>query len=362
MSTPLANTSELALPSDGLDNDVWGLENNSLHAGWDRFLGGWVNQDMSAADWTVSNDEAQNGRMWLTGSSSAARSVILPSNKFRTWVVLNLVSGSAPFMRIAQASSTIDIPQNTIAVIMSIPGALFFAGPPVDPVTGGFQPSLVQPGFGYFGPSLFFNNRQVGFGSPTPGFLSVYLAAVNAQAELRFQSTNTAAVPMIAALRSGAIWDSGLYFPGGTEVAVAALGQQVARFTTSGVAVGAANGPAGPGTVNASQFMRSGQVMPFQFPVYLNDLGLGAFSSTPHGIGGPPTGIFGRLRCVQADLGYNVGDLITASQAGGLTFGADASSAFWCSAGDLVLPRKGTGAAEVATRPRWRLDLILCWP
>jgi hypothetical protein len=363
MSTPLANNSELALPSDGADDDVWGLENNALHSAWDRFLGGWVNHDMSASDWVLTDEEAQEGRIWITGTSAVARSVVLPANKRRTWIVLNLVQGAGTFMQIAQPGTAepINLPQNTIAVVFAVPGAIGFASPPVDYHTGGFLPALVQPGFGYFGPSLFFSNREVGFGSPAAGYLAMFLAAGSANAELRFQFNNSAANPMIAALRSGGIWDTGLYFPGGGEVHVAALGQHVAAFRTSGVSVGGGNGSTGPGTINASQYYRAGVAMPFQYPVQ-QTYGLGAFQAVPHGVGGPPLGVFGKLRCVAGDLGYNPGDLTDAAVAVGLAYGADANNGFCCASGAMTLPRKGTGAQETAIKGRWNLDLLLTWP
>jgi hypothetical protein len=364
MSDPLPNTSELSLPTDGADTDTWGLLDNSLHAAWDRFLGGAVNHDMSGADWPMTANEGQTGRFWLTGNSPVARSIVLPENRYRTWVVYNGVQGAGTYMQIIQAGAVapISIPANTIAVIMSLPGALFFASPPIEPTTGGFLASLIQPGYAYFGPSLFFSNRQVGFGSPDVGYLAMFLAASNANAELRFQAANSPAQPMIACLRPGPIWDTGLYFPGGGEVRVAALGTDVARFTNAGIAVGASNGPTGAGTVNANQFFRSGRAMPFQFPVYIFGLGLGAFAAVAHGIGGVPTGIFGRLECIVGDIGYNVGDQVDAANTRGIAYGADAASGFCSATGTVTLPRKGTGIDEAITKSRWRLNLILAWP
>jgi hypothetical protein len=362
MSTPLPNTSELSQPTDGGDVDSWGLLLNALAAGWDRFLGGAVNHDMSAGNWVLTNDETQNGRMWLTGNSPVARNVVLPTGKYRTWVVLNLVQGAGTFMQINQGSTAINIPQDTIAVVMSVPGTLMFASPPVQFQTGGFPAQLVQPGYGYAGPGMFFANREVGLGSPAPGFMNIFLAAANANAELRFQYLNSAANPMIAAMRPGPVWDTGLYFPGGGEVHISAISQHVARFTVNGVSVGGVNGPAGAGTVNANQFFRNGLALPFQFPVYISDLGMGAFNSVPHGIGGPPNGVFGKLRCIQGNVGYNPGDIVDAAVSEGLAYGADAAEAFWCATGGVTLPRKGTGVTEAIDKSRWRLDMILSWP
>jgi hypothetical protein len=288
--------------------------------------------------------------------------VVLPAGKYRTWVVLNLVAGAGTFMQVNQEATSVNIPEGTIAVLISVPGTLMFASPPVEYTTGGFPAFLVQPGTGYAGPGLFFSNREVGFGSPAAGYLNFFLAAVNAQAELRLQYNNTAGTPLIAAMRAGPVWDTGLYFPGGGEVAVSALGQHVAKFTSAGISVGAGNGPAGVGTVNANQFYRSGAALPFQYPVYITGFGLGAFQSVPHGVGGVPNGVFGKLNCIAADIGYNVGDIVDAAIASGVTYGADASSGFCCcDTSTLTLPRKGTGVEEIATKGRWRLDLILAW-
>jgi hypothetical protein len=303
MSTPLPNATELALPDDGADTDVWGLLNNALWSAWDRSFGGRATADISSADWTPSTTAAQCGRLIVTGSTALERNLILPAND-RLYIVVNASGGNygVTVKTATVDAETIFLPSGGVQLVWpdKVTGNIYGLTPPRT-VDNALLDSIRRPGKDFDGASLYFGDGQTGFGKVESGVLGF----------------------------------------------------------------GDANGPAGAGSINTSAYYRSGVRSPYMWPSSFLGLSVSpnAYGSYSHNRSIKPNMLVGQLRCIAADVGYAGGDFVNID--GGsyqIVIGANVNQVFYRVNNAYQLPTKtGSGGSLSIDPAKWRLDIFATW-
>mgnify|MGYP006347886031 FL=1 len=379
MSTPLPNATELALPDDGADTDVWGLLNNALWSAWDRSFGGRATADISSADWTPSTTAAQCGRLIVTGSTALERNLILPAND-RLYIVVN-ASGGNYGITIKTATvdaETIFLPSGGVQLVWpdDTTGNIYGLTPPRT-VDNALLDSIRRPGKDFDGASLYFGDGQTGFGKVESGVLGFFLKddsttlypdgdggfeASAQHPEVRFDARNTAEHCLINFTNGR---DGFIVERAGLLAAVAAGAKELRWGNGGGVAVGDANGPAGAGSINTSAYYRSGVRSPYMWPSSFVGLSVSpnAYNAFAHGRGIKPNMLVGQLRCIAADVGYAGGDFVNID--GGsyqIVIGANVNQVFYRVNNAYQLPTKtGSGGSLSIDPAKWRLDIFATW-
>jgi hypothetical protein len=369
VSTALPNTPELVVPDDGADDNLWGLMLIALFSAWDRHFSGVAHGDVSAGDWTLDETEAQNGRLIVGGTISVGRAVNIPPCN-RTYLVSNYtaLSGDAYVVLKCGSGSYVYLPTGCSMMITVLGDTqnVIAASPPVDTLTGGFPDLVKQPFQSFLGPGMHFSgDTNTGFGRTAPGRIGAFLSGGSQAPDIVLQSDLANTQGLV--FRSAGAYLEALLVTAG---AMAFYTGNVQRMTISdgGLSVGAANGPVGEGKVNASQYYRSGNAMPFQYPFYINGLQVNANAQGQyaHGVGGTPVFVFGKLFCIAPDNGYSAGDIVTVDGSSGnpaIVIGGNANTVFYRVNDAYKLPAKtGTGGAVAINSAAWRLSLIAVWP
>lgn len=379
MSTALPNATELLLPDDGADTDVWGLLNNALWSAWDRGYGGRATADISSADWTPGTTAAQCGRLIVTGSTASARNLILPAND-RLYIVVN-ASGGNNGITVKTATvdaATIFLPSGGVQLVWpdKVTGNVYGLTIPRT-VDNALLDSIRRPGKTFDGASLYFGDGQTGFGRVDTGVLGFYLSDGSAtlypdgdggyapspqHPEIKFDARNETEHCLISFTNGR---DGFIVERAGLIAAVAAGAKEIRWGAGGGVAIGAANGPAGAGTVNATGYYRSGEKAPYMWPKPFNDLSVSpnAYGAYAHGRSIKPNKLEGQLRCIAADVGYAAGDFVNID--GGsyqIVIGANANQVFYRVNNAYQLPTKtGSGGSLAIAPAKWRLDILATW-
>lgn len=91
-----------------------------------------------------------------------------------------------------------------------------------------------------------------------------------------------------------------------------------------------------------------------------NAFNTGGTTSVAHGLGAAPVEFWANLRCVTAEQGYSIGDVIhRADSAGtnGFIFFANSTQIGYVAGGSMALLNKTTGGVTTATAANWVVDL-----
>lgn len=367
MSTPLTYTTELAIPDDGGDSDIWGLLLNALFSAWDRHFSGFVAHDMSSADWTLDETEAQCGRIYLTGNPAVARSVILPA-KNRTYLVSNFSTATVGQILLScGAGGDIAIPNGCSMVITcySATGEIVPCGPPFGR-NGGFPDYVRAIGQDWDGPGIFFEgDTNAGFARPSNGNIDVHVSGVAGGPSFRFGGDGDSQYLQFRG--AGAFTDYiQTLAAGGTLRFVA--GNALRVVIGAGMAVGSANGVVGEGKINATGYYQSGLQLPVgrQFQQTGLPCSANSYGSYAHSKGSAPLHVLARLDCIAPDQGYTVGDRVRVDGGGGnnaIVCGGNATHVFYRVNDAFDLPGKTSAVGSAAINPAaWRVVLTGLWP
>lgn len=374
MSTPLQFTSELEIPDDGADNDVWGLYNNALWSAWDRHFGGWAYGDVSSADWTVDSTDAQCGRLYVTGNPTPLRKIVLPAND-RTYLVANLSTAAQGSINVECAGgSSLPLPNGCAQLLTPSSDLLeIIAGGPLVAVGGGHADLAKLPTQDWYGPGIYFSgDRNQGFGRISSTSVGVFATGADKAASMLLVSTPGVSQGLVFRGEAAAPYQQGIF----VESSVGATKRLL--FTASGavrmivgpggIAIGAANGPLADGTINAEGYYREGVALPVQRAKTISGLSSAANSqlSSPHGMGSAPTLVIGRLDCISPDQGYANGDRVRIDGSGGngaIIVGGNATQLFYrINDTYQIAPKTGTGGAVNINPAAWRVAIIGLWP
>lgn len=366
MSTALPYTDELSIPEDGGDDDIWGLLLNALFSAWDRHFGGFAEGDISSADWTLDETEAQCGRIYISGNPGVGRSVILPA-KDRTYLVSNFSTAALGCVLLScGGGGDIAIPNGCTMVITcsSDTGEIVPAGPPFGR-DGGFPDQVRRIGTDWQGPGIYFEgDNSAGFGRPVAGAIDVHCNPIVEGASFRFVADET----------GGSIHFRGAggfasYLQGLADGRIRLVTGNVQRVEIgAGMALGATNGVSGDGTLNADGYYRKGQPLPVARQYQRTGLSAApnAFGSFAHGQGSAPLAVLVRLDCVSPDRGYVAGDRITVDGAGGnacIIAGGNATTVFYRVNDTFQLATKTSAGGTGSINPvAWNVVITGVWP
>jgi hypothetical protein len=366
MTAPLTYATEVNVPTDGADSDVWGLIVNAAFAAWDRHLGGVHAVTFTAATVTLTAEQAQNGRIFCTGSPASALGLDFPARN-RTYAVSNALSTDhAIILRMdATPSNRLLLPPSTTMLVRTntTTGRVVALSPPLVH-DGGFPASIQHDGDAFSGPGIFFTGHQAGFANPDDGIIGVWLdATAEEQASVRFNVANSEDDPLIG-IAAG--FNTGLFIPATGKLGFTVVGAEALRLGT-GVYAPALSDP-GAGKANFSQYLRSGVVMPFQKIARRTALpvGSGEGSGANHSQGSEPEMVFAKLRCTSSDAGWAAQDVVHGGVSFGdcnIAFGGNATQLYYRqNVNGLVVPNKSTGLLTTADESKWKLELLGCWP
>lgn len=120
MSSTFTTNKTIELPANGDYVNTWNIPMNGDFTIVDKALGSSVSYALTSSNITLTNTDIQNQQILLSGTLTANVSIIFPSGKGGSWIVINNTTGAYTVTAItASTAGFVLIPQSQTSFIYS---------------------------------------------------------------------------------------------------------------------------------------------------------------------------------------------------------------------------------------------------